>query len=219
MIEKKYSFLFLFILLFSLTGCGPKHIKYVHKSFVPEEIDRITILPFIDNRQNPDPDMSFEKLASFAKVIMYQHIKYYRFYRTVFSDDIGNVSSYSVQDLPSRDLNSNRPFSVDPESVDSGWIKQLGPSTEQWILVPVLENLAYNKVLFNVELSARISAYLFNKNTEELWWQCSAKASNTSNILIQAAMDENYYVIVLPQACGQCVSSLPFREGPFLLPN
>ena len=222
MINKKIFTLFLFILLFSLTGCVA---KYVHKSFKSEEIDRITVLPFMDNRQNPDPELNFEKLAEFGRSCMIHSLTYSKKYRTVLSGDIGNVSSYSVQDLPSRDPNSNIAFSVDPESVDSGWIKQLGPSTEQWILVPVLENVSTTNVLIQVMATSRISAYLFNKYTGELWWQCSCSSKFGVGILTYGIMkavssEENLLEgTVLSMAGAQCVKKMPVRGGPYLLPD
>jgi len=197
-------FLFVFILTF-LSGCGA---KYINKSFKSQEIDRITVLPFMDNRKNPDPELNFDKK-----------------YRTVLSGDIGNVSSYSTQDLPSKDPNAVIPFTVDPESVDSGWIKQLGPSTEGWILVPVLEDLSTTCLLIQMMGRARISAYLFNKHSGELWWQCSSSATFQAGILAYGLMkamisEENLMeAAVIPMACAQCFKSLPVRTGPYLLPD
>lgn len=222
MINKTIITLFLFILLFSLTGCGA---KYVHDSFKPDEIDRITILPFMDNQQNPDPELSFEKITRIGQSGMIYSLTYDKKYRTVSSGDIGNVSSYSVQDLPSLDPNSNVAFSVDPESVDSGWIKQLGPSTEKWILVPVIESVSFTNILIQVMASARISAYLFNKETGELWWQCSSEGKFGTGILtygiMKAAIQEEHILeaAALAMAGAECVKGLPERGGPFLLPE
>jgi len=213
---------FLLILLLFLNGCGA---KYIHKSFKSEDIDRITVLPFMDNRENPDPELNFEKLAQFGQSSIIDSLKYKKKYRTVVSGDIGNVSSYSVQDLPSRDLNSNTAFSVDPESVDSGWIKQLGPSMERWILVPVLEDVSSTNVLIQMLASAKISAYLFNKKTGELWWQCSGTGRFAVGILTYGIMkanspEENLLEEgVLSTAGAQCIENLPVRSGPYLLPD
>ena len=214
-------FLFVFILMF-LSGCGAKHI---HKSFKSKEIDRITVLPFMDNRKNPDPELNFEKMTGFGMWPMFFSLKYDKRYRIVLSGDIGNVSSYSTQDLPSKDPNTDIPFTVDPESVDSGWIKQLGPSTEEWILVPVLEELSSTCLLIQMMGTARISAYLFNKHTGELWWQCSSSSSFNVGILTYGMMkamisEENLIeAAVIPMACAQCFKSLPVRTGPYLLPD
>lgn len=214
-------FLFVFILTF-LSGCGA---KYIHKSFKSQEIDRITVLPFMDNRKNPDPELNFDKLAGFGRSPMIYSLKYDKKYRTVLSGDIGNVSSYSTQDLPSPDPNAVIPFTVDPESVDSGWIKQLGPSTEEWILVPVLEDLSTTCLLIQMVGRARISAYLFNKHTGELWWQCSSTAMFQAGILAyglikMTASEENYIeASLIPGACTECIKSLPVRTGPYLLPD
>ena len=138
----------------------------------------------MDNRKNPDPELNFDKLAGFGISPMIFSLKYDKKYRTVLSGDIGNVSSYSTQDIPSMDPNAGLPFTVDPESVDSGWIKQLGPSTEGWILVPVLEDVSTTCLLIQMTGRARISVYLFNKHTGELWWQCSSSSMYNLGILL-----------------------------------
>ena len=82
-------------------------LQNLNKSFKSEEIDRITVLPFMDGRQNPDPELHFEKMANFGRSAMIFPLKYNKKYRTVTSSDIGNVSSYSIQDLPSSQSNSS----------------------------------------------------------------------------------------------------------------
>ncbi len=210
---------FIFLLL-CLSGCTG---KYTHKSFEPENIDRITILPFLDRRENPDPDINFEQMSNYGYRIMNQILKYSKHYRTVSSSDIGNVSSYSVQDLPSSDEKSGSEFSVDPESVDSGWIKQLGPVTEKWLLVPVVESISFTNLLLQMHASARVSAYLFNKSTGELWWYCSNEASWSSGALVHAisiglsSEDNVLESTAIVMANQGCIDLLPKRNGPYVL--
>lgn len=208
MVHRKLNIIALILLVVFLTGCVTS--QYANKSFKSQEIDRIVVLPFMDNRKNPDPKDDFAKMVNEGNTTMIHSLTYYKKYRTVLSGDIGNVSSYSVKDLPRRDRESIYKSSIDPESVDPEWIKQLGPSTEGWVLVPVLENLSTTNILI-VSGTAEISVYLFNKHTGELWWQSSSKYKFTDFTGAFNIETPLYY------AARECIKALPKRTGPYLL--
>ena len=211
-----------FLFIVYLSGCAK---KYTHKSFEPEAIDRITILPFMDKRENPDSDIDFEKMSYIGNRLMSHVLRYSKNYRTVVSTDIGNVSSYLIQDLPSFDQDSASGFLVDSESVDPGWIKQLGPSTGKWLLVPVIESITFTNLLIEMSATAKVSAYLFNKYTGELWWYCSDQARFSAGVLVYAIMsaaspDENVLErTVIKKASQDCINKLPERSSSYILSN
>lgn len=223
MANKKIFHIIVFIIIVGcLTGCVTT--QYANKSFKSQEIDRIVILPFMDNRKNPDPRFDFAEMVSNGNTTMIRTLKYKKKYRTILSGDIGNVSSYSVQDLPSRDLKSGYTSSIDPESVDPEWIKQLGPSTERWVLVPVIEEISHSNVLLQVRGKVELSVYLFNKHTGELWWQRSSKFEVYAGFIIygvlKAAPGKNVLEgMALSAAVQECIKNLPKRTGPYLLPD
>lgn len=209
------------LLVVLFTGCMTT--KYAHKSFDSQEIDRIVVLPFMDDRKNPNPKLNFTKLVSQANIMIPDFLKYQRKYRVALCSDIGNVSSYSVHDLPSRIVKSNSADSIDPESVDHEWVKQLGPSTERWVLVPVIEKITRTNLLLRLNATATVSMYLFDKQTGELWWEGTAKGLYTEGVLIyglaQSMAGDHLEIIALAFASRECINTLPERTAPFYLPD
>lgn len=224
MVNRNIHKLIVFALIMLVCTSGCTISKYTNKSFKSQEIDRIVVLPFMDNRKDPDPKINFEKMVSDARRTLVGNLKYSKKYRAILCGDIGNVSSYSVHDLPSRDLSSRNyesryAYSIDPESVDHEWIKQLGPSSERWILVPVIESSSD----IRISGAGGSSLYLFDKQNGELWWHHNFKTRVTIPpmlwpILPLIEKDALARGCVIG-AIRACINELPVREGPYLLPD
>ncbi len=222
MFIKRIHIILLTTLALLFSGCVTS--QYTHKSFEPQEIGSIVVLPFMDNRKNADPRLSFEEMTTDAKSTLVTGIRYTSKYRSVICSDIGNVSSYSVQDLPTLKHESNGTTSIEPDSIDSEWIKQLGPSTERWVLVPVLEGLSHFNVLVGQGGIAEVSLYLFDKQTGMIFWYSSARHRFTMPILLNALVEATMRKKdatefgAIEIASGLNILKLPKRNEPFLLP-
>src|SRR5687768_12999109 len=72
-------------------GCGPK--AYVNESFDPQRVDRVVVLPVMDNRRKADPNHDFTVMASDASNVVVKSLKFQKGYRAVTSADIGGVST------------------------------------------------------------------------------------------------------------------------------
>lgn len=201
------------IFLGFLSGCG-KEYSYSYKSFDPQDIDRIVILPFMDDRQDADPEHDLAEMTTRANDSMNCELRFKKKYRTAFSSDIGNVSSYSTQDLPFLDLRTN---SFEPGTVDTEWVKQLGPPTSQWVFVPVLKELSRRDQLILKKGTAKIWGYLFNKKTGECCLITRGAYVITAGFGQDALAEVSSVAIAM--AAMRCVSFFPERPGPYLLPD
>ena len=208
----------------ALLGCEAKP-TYIHPSFDAQQIDRLVVLPPMDARQTPNPDHDFVMMASDATSMLVKHFKFFRKYRTVMTSDIGSVASYSPQYLP-KPADPKKPDSVDPQSVDPSWVKQLGPPTAKWLLVPVVEDISLSNLLIQVSGHAKVSTYLFNKQTGEVWWKEAQRSQMsvgglTALMSVPLAGGEKFLVerAAVEMAAMGCTKTLPERKEPFLLPS
>lgn len=158
-----------------LAGCATP--KYVSTSFDPQKVDRLVLLPFIDNCVKPDPTHDYKTLCDCAKSNIKATLEE-RGYRVLESADVGDVAHYSSQDLPKGDSNSFDPV----------WIKQLGPSSDRWVLVPVFDDLSYQSVAVGFSSKVTISVYLFDKENGELSVKNDASWTEYIGVLGQAMM-------------------------------
>ena len=192
--------MFFFILLV-FASCGPK--PYVNESFNPQNVSRITVLPFI---------VTFRFLA--------RYLKYYSRYRTEMSGDIGSVSSYLSKDLPVFDSDSNE---IKPGTVNPEWIKHLGPTSEDWVLVPTIDELDCTWYVIRASGIASVTLHLFNKNKGELSWSCKGTGVNDSGYLIDSISHGAAQDFVDPQAkllaAIECLKLMPERPRPYHLSN
>ncbi len=211
---RKNAILTSLIFIACISGCAAP--SYRHEQFKEQNINRIVVLPYIDNRQQPDPDFNFMESTGFMTDQLVQLLRYNKRYRTLLSGDIGNVSSYSAQDTPSRNAESNE---IEPQSINPEWVKQLGPDTEQWLLVPVLDHISHFNVLIQAGANAKLSFNLFNKQTGELWWWCDGRGDFSAGILIYglAGGASEFEKESARIATHACMNALPARTGPFML--
>ncbi len=210
---RKIVFMIL-ILATSLSGCVAP--GYRHEQFKEQDINRIVVLPYIDNRQQPDPEFKFREATAALTANLVHTLRYEKRYRALLSGNIGNVASYSAQDIPSRNAESN---AVEPRSVNPEWVKQLGPDTEQWILVPVLDDISHYNVLIQAGADARLSFNLFNRQTGELWWWCDAYGTISGGMILYGAMGgaSSFQMSAAGVATRVCSSYLPAKPEPNLL--
>jgi len=179
MIKSKYASLLpaLFGAAALISGCASP--EFIHKPFDPDKVGRIAVLPFLDGRQNPDKDTNFKTIATEATTFLMPEIKYKRKYLAFDTTDIGDVSEYSAHVI--------EPTKGQYPPPD--YVKQLGPNRAKWVLVPVCDDLGRYNVVFYAGGSAKVSLYLFNKETGELWWKASIKQSQSMGGLLGGLAD------------------------------
>jgi hypothetical protein len=199
-------------------GCAMKP-EYIHGSFDPTKIDRIVVLPFIDNRVNPNPKYDFRALCAEANVSIISELKYNKGYRVACTSDLGSVSNYSRENLATKVNDTRNRYTIDPSSVNPQWAKDLGPSSEEWILVPVLEAVSDFNALIVQQGSAAISVYLFNRKTGELYLKDTGYGGLQSGLLASIFASNNgaknfHAQFSIDIAAGDCVSRFPKREKP-----
>ena len=122
MIRRKNAFIGVIVVLLCLTGCSSLPPKYMSESFDIQQIDRIAVLPFIDNRAKTNLEHDYELMCNNATDEILNSLRA-KGYTASLSGDVGAVSSYTIQDLPKPLPNSKDTDSVDPNSVDVEWIK------------------------------------------------------------------------------------------------
>lgn len=203
-----------------VVGCAAPKSKYRSASFDPQKIDRIAVLPVLDNRDKPDPKNDWDEMCGIAETVLFANLKFGKGYRVVASSDIGSISRYSVIDLPKPDSQSTDSDSVDPSSVDLNWVKGLGPETDRWILVPVIDRLVFQNIIVSVSANAKMSMYLFDKETGEIVWKGVGTGGMAVGVLTAAfigrsTMEED----ALLAACAQGVASFDKKTTPNVLPE
>ncbi len=217
---RRMTCLLISVTMVFLVGCAVPKSKYRSASFDPQKIDRIVVLPFIDNREKPDPKNDWDEVCVSAETMLFSGLKFGKGYRVVASSDIGSISRYSVADLPRPDSQSKDTDSVDPSSVDSSWVKELGPDTDRWILVPVIDNLTFQNIIIRVEAKAKMSMYLFDKETGELLWKGVGGGVMSAGIVPVAMMGRSTMEeSALQFACNQSVGGFDKKTTPNVLPE
>ncbi len=221
MAHRRSKFLGITLAIICLGGCASP--TYLSKSFDPEKVDRVVVLPFMDNRANPDPKHDFKMFCGDAEAVAIKQLKFEKRYRTESTSDIGNVSGYSINDLPGKDKNSKDKDSVDPKSVDPEWVKGLGPVSAQWVLVPVLDEVGCLNTLVQQWGHAKVTMYLFDKSAGALVWKEVESVRLASGFLVTltaGAMGGRKFAHEresLEIASMECLKTLPKRTGPQIL--
>ncbi|HOX57111.1 MAG TPA: hypothetical protein P5205_08205 [Candidatus Paceibacterota bacterium] len=155
-----------------ITGCAAP--KYISKDFDADKVGAVACLPCIDARARPDPKHDFKYFGSQATAAVVCGTKFGRRYQLVYTTYIGDVAEYSAKVIePAPDKHA-----------DPAVVKQMGPPAAKWVLVPVCEDLNHWNALLAQGASAKISLYLFNKETGELWWKGCGAASESYGFLI-----------------------------------
>ena len=220
MIAKKAAGVLVLVALVFVVGCAAPKATYRSPSFDPQTIDRIVVLPCLDNRVKPDPDNDWDEVCGVTETILFSDLKFTKGYRVVWSSDIGSVPRYSVGDMPRPDSQSKDTDSVDPSSVDSSWVKGLGPETDRWILVPVIDNLVFQNIIVNVSTSAKMSIYLFDKEAGEIAWKGVGSSAMSTGILTAGLMGRSTMEeTALWGACVQGLASFDEKTTPNVLPD
>lgn len=207
-------------ILILTSGCVTT--KYKNPLFKPNDIERIVILPFMDNRKSMDPDHDILSFCSDSEAMIFSELKFEKHYRTLGSSNIGQVDEYSPAHLPREDPGATDSHAVDPLTVDTEWVKRLGPAQAKWVLVPVVEDVKRFNVLIRKGAEAEVSLYLFNKETGELWCKTYAQQRFAAGCLIapllEASIGKYMWERATMEMSGQRAASLfPTRQGPFII--
>lgn len=148
-------------------------VEFEHDEFDDTTITNLTLLPIIDNRTTPNPEHDFAKMT---EGILERSVKDLRKkgYEIRTTGDIGSVRSLTANDF---------------EAADPEWVKALGPSNSKWVMVLTLAEVK-SMITFGKSSTATAVAYLFNRETGELWWKARNKAKIGVGPLLAAFEDE-----------------------------
>ena len=217
MIGKRITCAALLLTVLYFAGCATPRPKYASQSFDAQQIDRIVVLPFLDRRVKPNPEHDFDLMCNYTLDVMIDELTS-KGYRALRSGDVGAVSGYSSQHLPKKAADSKDADSVDPGSADVEWVKNLGPSSDRWVLVPVFEDLSTQFQLVQFSAKAKISAYLFDRNAGELAWKNVGAYEDQVGLLgaamANAALGKTHLQkTVAGGAVSGCVRAFPKRTS------
>lgn len=206
-------------LLVTSSGCSVTNYKRIEitDSFqiplhTPSEVDRVLILPVIDNRRDKTIDIDVEKLIQ-DKVANKLSEKGYE---TRIFNDPACVRSAVPQRLalPTQD-----------------WLANLGSNDSRWVLLLELTDTRYEKapymtlvyivcpltILFNhpAITSVEMRGYLFDKHDPSLSWKKQVIASQRVNesiitMWIYSEVDR----LLLKEAAEKTVNDMPARPKP-----
>lgn len=176
------------------TGCGGLPMKpaiHLDPGFRPKEIDLITILPAIDGRFDKKIKVNLEKqLNKLAKQLLKR-----RRYEAQIVDNYGAETQITKDDL---------------KSGDAEWIKKLGPSDANWVMVLVLDDVV-TKLTFGSTGNAEVSGFLFDKETGTLVWRDKATGKAGQGGLIGMAMKGMMNGQAILFAVDSLITSIPGR--------
>ncbi|MFT5289716.1 MAG: hypothetical protein ACI82F_001782 [Planctomycetota bacterium] len=158
----------------SSIGCQMADVMYVHDDFKTiEEIGPIAVLPIIDARVAPDADHDFAEVTAGQQVAVVGNLQK-KGYEVAATADIGAVSSLSGEDF---------------EKADAEWVRALGPPEVRWVMGVLVTDLT-STVALGKYANATVTAYLFNRDTGELWWKAAATAKSSAGILTSLMINE-----------------------------
>jgi len=178
----------------------------------PSKVDRVLILPVVDNRRDKTIDVDVEKLIQDKVVNMLSE----KGYETRKFSDPACVRSAVPQRLalPTQD-----------------WLANLGPNDSRWVLLLEVTDTKYEKIPYFTlyyfinplalfysyprNTSVEMRGYLFDKHDPSLSWKKQVIASQTVNesiitIWIYSEVDR----LLLKEAAEKTVNDMPARLKP-----
>lgn len=154
LIKKNMALLIVIIMALGLMGGCAATLKpaiHLDSSFHVQKIDIIVMLPAVDARFDKTVELEVQKLLNINAKSMLKK----RGYEVQIINTDGTESQITKDDL---------------ESLDSEWIKQLGPDDANWVMVLALDD-ATSKLTFGSTGSAEVSGFFFDKQSGVLLWR------------------------------------------------
>ena len=188
---------FVVLALGLMTGCAVKQpLKpaiHLDSGLQVTNIDLLTMLPAIDARSDKSIDVALQKqLNTKAKPMLEK-----RGYEVLIIESDGTESQIITKD--------------DLKSGDAEWIKQLGPSDANWVMVLALDDVA-TKLTFGSTGNAEVSGFLFDKQTGTLVWRDKGVGKAGQGGLIGMAMKGMMGDAAIGMAVYNLVTSVPVRS-------
>lgn len=196
--------------------CGGCEIqpKYKRPGFDPQQMDRVVVLPFIDNRKNPDPKDNFNEQSLIAQDALIVSLRFKQKYRAVASSDVGGAGGYSASHLPV--LPDKADKTAQPVS-DTAWAKRLGPANARFVMVPAVDDTSGSFLLLYGQAGSTVSLYIFDKRDGQLVWANSGHFSIAGIGVLDAVVAASARRSVDAMAAGQATKALKKQGEPYVL--
>ena len=177
-----------------LTGCtATKKIPIsMSPGFVPNTVDEITVFPVVDLRFEKSDKLNMGNVDDWMLKNIERILKKYGYNVNVLLDR--NL----VTDLTEDDLNN---ISVD-------WIKQVAPSSSNWILITGLVD-SESKLTFGSTGTAEVTGFFYNKAEGSVIWHDKGVGKVGQGGLMGMAMKAMMTHDAVVMATGSLMSSFP----------
>jgi hypothetical protein len=156
-------------------------------------IQNISVLPVVDSRAGEKTGVNMVKLqGSVVKGLMKKH------YPVNGANTSGDAGQIAVEDL---------------EDAQASYLKKLGPTSERWVMVVLLDDI-HSKIVFGSTGNAELDAYLFDKDSGELLWKGKGVGQAGQGGLIGMSMKGMMKSEALDAAVRSLLGSMPNRPKP-----
>jgi hypothetical protein len=156
-------------------------------------IQNISVLPVVDSRAGEKTGVNMVKLqSSVVKGLMKKH------YPVNSANTSGDAGQIAVEDL---------------EDAQSSYLKKLGPTSERWVMVVLLDDI-HSKIVFGSTGNAELDGYLFDKDSGELLWKGKGVGQAGQGGLIGMSMKGMMKSEALDAAVRSLLGSMPNRPKP-----
>lgn len=148
-------------------GCAPvMSLTYAHRDFESLEIEKITILPILDERRRINPeDKDFPEVLDTVEMQIVERLKKLG-YTVSSSHDYGSLGTPSKEQIV---------FS------DSEFIAQIGPSDARWLLVPIMDDYFSSPNYYATR--REMTVFLFDKEQRRLVLESSAMSPDMKTVV------------------------------------
>jgi hypothetical protein len=156
-------------------------------------IQNISVLPVVDSRAGEKTSVNMPKLqGSVVKGLMKKH------YPVNAANTSGDAGHIAVEDL---------------EDAQATYLKKLGPASERWVMVVLLDDI-HSKIVFGSTGNAELDGYLFDKDSGELLWKGKGVGQAGQGGLIGMSMKGMMKSEALDAAVRSLLGSMPNRPKP-----
>lgn len=153
-------------------------------------IQNISVLPVVDARAGKKAEVNMDKLQ--GGVVKNLKKKHYSVGATNSSGEVGEIA---IEDV---------------EGADPKYVKKLGPSSERWVMVVFLDDVA-SKITFGSTGNAELRGFLFDKDSGDLMWKDRGVGQAGQGGLLGMTMKGMMKGAALDAAVASLLASVPKR--------
>lgn len=183
----------LFLGLCLVAGCAVPYVKpaiFMDTGFQPAALDKIVVLPALDNRIDKTIDVNIEKQIREVGVKSLER----KDYQVTVSDDLGDGITQILED--------------DLRAADIEWVKRLGPAKSRWVMVLMLVDVT-TKLTFGSTGNAEVGGFLYDKQAGALVWRDKGIGKAGQGGLIGMCMKDMMDEEAISNAMNNLLASIP----------